>query len=249
MPNRQMSRATSRSSISALFLDLDETLLDGSGFEETIVRTCREIAEWSGLEAHRLREANGSIFREYWPEVADSWTLGGLEGAAVTLETWRRTLRACGCHDDSVARRAADLHLRLGRESYRLFEDVRDLLTAAVESGLPLALITNGAADTQRDKLKTLGIEGSFDAIVISGELGIAKPHAYPFEVALTRLALGPARVWHVGDNLATDVAGAKAAFLRAVWINRHGRLRGPSDPEPDLEVQSLRNLIGELSE
>jgi putative hydrolase of the HAD superfamily len=233
-----------------LSFDLDETLLDGSRFEESTVRTCQELAaELPSLDARRLHEVNTGIFQEYWPEVVDGWTLGRLDGEAVTFETWRRTLRACGCNDESVARRATRIHVRLGRDSYRLFEDVRELLGLAAQRGLSLAVITNGAADTQRDKLKALGIDGLFDAIVISGEVGVAKPDTNAFEIALTQLALPPEGVWHIGDNLATDVAGAKAASVRAVWVNRNGRLRAPSDPEPDLEIRSLSDLIAELSE
>jgi putative hydrolase of the HAD superfamily len=233
-----------------LSFDLDETLLDGSRFEESTIRTCRQLAaEFPSLDAHRLHEANAATFQEYWSEVFDAWTLGRLDGEAVTFETWRRTLRACGCNDDSVARRATRLHVRLGRDSYRLFEDVRGLLDLAVQRGLSLALITNGAADTQRNKLEVLGLDELFDAVVISGEVGVAKPDVYPFEVALTQLALQPEGVWHVGDSLATDVAGAKAASLRAVWVNRNGRRRAQSDPKPDLEVRSLSDLIVELSE
>jgi putative hydrolase of the HAD superfamily len=235
--------------VGALFLDLDETLLDGSQFGETVVRTCHEIAELSGLDAHRILQANRNIFREYWLEAFDRWTLGSLDGAALSLEAWRRTLRECECHDGVLAQRATQIHLQLGRESYRLFDDARELLAAATRLGVQLALITNGASDTQRDKLRALGIEGSFDAIIISGEVGVAKPDIYPFELALSRLALSPERVWHIGDNLVTDVGGAKAASLRSIWINRNGRLRLASEPQPDLEIGSLCDLISELSE
>jgi putative hydrolase of the HAD superfamily len=244
-----MSRASSGMPVAALFLDLDETLLDGSRFDGTVARTCQEVADLSGLNARRLLEANSGVFREYWPEVFDRWTLGSLDGAALSLEAWRRTLRAYGYHDDSLAQRASQIHLQLGRESYRLFDDARELLAAATRFGLRLALITNGASDTQRDKLQALGIETSFDVIVISGEVGIAKPDAYPFELALSQLALPPERVWHIGDNLVTDVSGAKAASLRAVWVNRNGRPRQASEPVPDVEIKSLCDLIGELSE
>jgi HAD-hyrolase-like len=49
--------------------------------------------------------------------------------------------------------------------------------------------------------------------------------------------------VWHVGDSLATDVAGAVAVGIRSVWLNRTGRQLAPSDPRPDSEITSLREL------
>lgn len=235
--------------LQALFLDLDETLLDGSRFQESIVATCERIAaRRPDLAADRLLEANGEIFREYWPQVEEEWTLGHLDGASVTLETWRRALQACGYDDESLARLATEIHLQLGPETYRLYDGVPDLFAWAERAGVRLALITNGASDSQRGKLRALAIERRFDAIVISGEIGLAKPDPSVFDVALDKLAVPPGHAWHVGDNLATDVAGAKAAGLTAVWLNRTGCSRRESDPEPDVEIPSLSNLLALLA-
>ena len=129
-------------------------------------------------------------------------------------------------------------------ETYRLFDDVADLFTQLRRSGIPVALITNGASDTQREKLSALGIKDWFNAVVISGELGVAKPSASIFSVALKMLAVEREYAWHVGDGLDTDVAGAKATGLTAVWLNRNGRKLSHDDPQPDTEIQSLRELL-----
>jgi putative hydrolase of the HAD superfamily len=234
----------------ALSFDLDETLLDGSGLRESIIRTCRMIAAGHPeLDAARLAEANGEIWPGYWRTIEEKWTLGTLDGASVSLGAWRLTLRACGCNDESIVRLASQTHLLLGREAHRLFDDVRELFTSAKKARVPLALITNGASDTQRDKLRVLGMQHWFDVVVISGEVGVAKPDASAFGLALHQLLLEPENVWHVGDSLTTDVAGAKAAGLNAVWLNRSGRTRREGDPTPDLEIRSLSNLTGFLSE
>ncbi len=231
--------------VRALFFDLDATLLDGSGLPESIVRTCEKIAASQlGLDAARLLEANSKVWQLYWAEVEDKCALGALDGASMSLEAWRRTLRACGCHDESVVRLASQTQLQLGREAHRLFGDVRGLFTYLRKARVPLALITNGASDAQRGKLRVLGIEHWFDAVVISGEVGIAKPDASVFNLALDKLAVERENVWHVGDSLTTDVAGAKAAGLTAVWLNRSGRSRREGDPEPDVEIRSLLDLM-----
>jgi phosphoglycolate phosphatase-like HAD superfamily hydrolase len=66
--------------------------------------------------------------------------------------------------------------LKLTRNGYRVFDDVTDLLAAVRRAGVQLGLITNGAADTQREKLRILDLERWFDVVLISGEVGIAKP-------------------------------------------------------------------------
>jgi putative hydrolase of the HAD superfamily len=111
-----------------------------------------------------------------------------------------------------------------------------------------LALITNGASDTQRHALRSLGIEQQFGAIVISGEVGIVKPDAAVLAIALDQLGTKPEDVWHVGDSLATDVAGAKGAGRTAVWLNRGGLAWQDGDPKPDHEIRSLRELAELLS-
>jgi putative hydrolase of the HAD superfamily len=105
--------------------------------------------------------------------------------------------------------------------------------------------MTNGASDTQRDALRTLGIEQIFSAVVISAEIGIAKPDPAIFAFAIDQLGVKPEHVWHVGDSLRSDAGGAKAAGLIAVWLNR-GRLpRTEYEPLPDHEIRSLRELAG----
>ena len=234
--------------VQALFFDLNETLLDGSGDQDSILRTCRSIASAQpGLDADQLLAANAEVWQQYWPEVEDKWTLGLLDGNNISLEAWRRTLRACGCNDDSFARLARETHSRYHRESLRLFDDVHELFSL-VQPRFSLALVTNGASDTQREILRVLDIEQRFGAVAISGEVGVAKPDARIFRFALDVLAAEPENVWHVGDDLNTDVAGAKAASLTAVWLNRGGDPWKEGAPKPDYEIRSLRDLAALLS-
>jgi FMN phosphatase YigB (HAD superfamily) len=51
-----------------------------------------------------------------------------------------------------------------------------------------------------------------------------------------------------VGDSLNTDVVGAKAAGIIAVWLNRRRLVRRESDPKPDLEIHSLSSLVSFFS-
>ncbi len=230
--------------IRALCFDLDETLLVRS-HQDAVIGTCERIATTQPeLNAARLLEANTTAWDLYWPGVEDRWTLGALDGASVRLEAWRRTLRACGSEDESAAQCAAHIHGQLANLAHRLFDDVQETLESAARAQVPLALITNGASDDQREKLGALGIEHCFAGIVISGEVGVAKPDRVAFTIALEALGAGPEGVWHVGDNPETDVAGARAAGLTSVWLNRTGRPRSEREPAPDIEIRSLSELI-----
>src|SRR5205085_4213118 len=206
----------------AIFFDLDGTLVDSSVAREALPHACSEIAYFlPGLDPARLLAANQAAWSEYWPQVEDKWTLGGLTGAEISREAWRRALHACCFDSEAAVDIAFRTFSRHAEESTTRFDDARAALDQ-VHGRLPLVLITNGASDTQRDKLRITGIESLFAHLVISGEAGIAKPDKRVFQMALSSVGAKPADVWHMGDSLASDVGGAKAAGLTAVWLNRH---------------------------
>lgn len=175
------------------------------------------------------------------------WNLGVLSGSDITLEAWRRALVACGCEDESVAQFARKIHFEHMADALRLFEDVLEVLDS-LKHRFSLAVITNGAYDTQRNSLRLVGIGNLFDAIIISGEVGITKPEASIFTLALHRLDIEPEKAWHVGDSLRADVSGALGAGLTAVWLNRAGVVRKEGDLAPNYEIRSLRELASLLS-
>ncbi len=230
----------------AICLDLDDTLLDGSQFMLSVERTCAALASRLGLEPGRVLASNQSVWGGYWLDVEEAWTLGEISGESLTRETWRQTLANLDLRDESLVDFAYDTHMRLADEGQRLFDDAVAFLQA-VESRFPLALITNGAADTQRNKLRVLAIEHRFDAIVVSGEVGRKKPDAHVFELALDQLGARAGTAWHIGDSLQSDIAGARAAGLTGIWINRHSHVRTADDPEPHHEVAALTELLALL--
>jgi putative hydrolase of the HAD superfamily len=109
------------------------------------------------------------------------------------------------------------------RRAWRLFDDALPCLRALRNLGLRLAAITNAAGAHQREKLDALGLESAFDAVVISGEVGVAKPHRAIFSRACRALGVHPGQAVHVGDRLDIDAVGARDAGLHGVWLDRSG--------------------------
>jgi putative hydrolase of the HAD superfamily len=79
---------------------------------------------------------------------------------------------------------------------------------------------------------------------VVSGEVGVGKPDPRIFDLALRLLGASPEEAVMVGDNPTRDVAGAKAAGVTAVWVNRAGLPLAAGAAVPDVEVASLRGLV-----
>ena len=100
-----------------------------------------------------------------------------------------------------------------------------------------LGAITNGNFPVDR-----LPLAEAIAFIVHAEHVGEPKPAADPFLHAVELAGADPARWVHVGDDIETDVRGAQAMGMRAVWINRRGAVL-PADVQPDAELPSLDRL------
>jgi len=117
----------------------------------------------------------------------------------------------------------AELYERFATAApWHVFDDVRPALDALAASDLRLAVISNWDDRLPR-VLRALDLAAAFDAIVVSHEIGVEKPHAAIFEAAVERLGVAPMEVVHVGDSRLEDVEGARGAGLRALLLSRDG--------------------------
>lgn len=123
-----------------------------------------------------------------------------------------------------------------------LYEGVVELLKD-LRARYPLGLITNGLKEAQRPRLEMAGITDYFDPIVVSDEIGVAKPDPAFFSYAHERLQhdIPKESVLVVGDNLHADVQGAIEFGYQGCWIS-HGR-RPSSDIVPDLSLANVLEL------
>jgi len=121
-----------------------------------------------------------------------------------------------------------------------------DLLNA-LKGRVKMGIITNGFTALQQARLERTGFLGVFDLLVISEQVGYAKPHPAIFDYALTRMG-NPARerVLMVGDNPDSDILGGINAGLATCWLNADGRAQ-PEGINPTWQVTSLKELQDKL--
>jgi len=86
-----------------------------------------------------------------------------------------------------------------------------------------------------------------FSVTVFSDENGYNKPHGSMFEKALSGPDVEPSEAVHVGDTFATDIVGAKAAGMKAVWLNAQGTPNIGSY-KPDFEIRTLPEVVSILN-
>jgi putative hydrolase of the HAD superfamily len=128
----------------------------------------------------------------------------------------------------------------LGAIRFRAYPEVPDVLARLRAGGARLAVVSNWDVSLH-DVLERTGLRPLVDAVVISAELGVAKPDPAIFRAALDRLGAPADGAVHVGDSLENDVAGARAAGLEAVLVARNGA----AAPEGVRTVASLTELVG----
>lgn len=132
--------------------------------------------------------------------------------------------------------------------------DLKESVVETLEALKPrygMAIISDSGITPGRIVRRVLGDAGildCFSSTVFSDEVGLCKPHSAMFERALGEMGARPREAVHVGDLLHTDIAGAKAMGMRAIWVRTDDSPVGHSW-EPDYEVTSLSEVIPILDE
>ncbi len=116
-----------------------------------------------------------------------------------------------------------DRSFELG-ENFQLYPGTQETLERLHLTGLKIGLLSNCPAwlgTPRRKVMEKLGILKYFDAIILSGEVGVSKPEREVFELALKAIGIEEARkVIHIGDSPYADVQGARNAGLIPVLFN-----------------------------
>ena len=107
-----------------------------------------------------------------------------------------------------------------------------------------LILMTNGIKEVQRSRLKHSSITHFFSDIIISDEVGVAKPANEIFEIALRHID-NPVKnkILMVGDNLSSDIKGGADFGLQTCWYNPKCLQPDPKI-HPDYEIKSLDEIL-----
>ena len=145
---------------------------------------------------------------------------------------------------------AGEIWRRVRQVPYQMavFDDVPPTLDLLRSQGLTLGLISN-MNRPGHELAEGLGLTPYLDLTVTSAEVGAEKPHAPIFQAALAKAGAEPAESVHVGDQLTSDVEGARGVGITPVLIDRDGNHRGVEDP-PRIEILSeLPDVLGAIAD
>lgn len=195
----------------AILFDLDDTLFSLRGCEAAALQRTLEGAGLLASLPADFAERYAAISSGYWAARSAEGYMKYTRESVIEL-SWRDFLSRQGLAVEKAQPLAAQFWKEFCRSSALnpgAEEVLRELSTA-----YRLGMITNGYSDSQRGRLRAAGLLDVFNPLLISEEIGVAKPDARIFEMALKQLRLPPQAVLYVGDSISHDYQGCQAAGI-----------------------------------
>jgi putative hydrolase of the HAD superfamily len=222
----------------AILLDAMGTLVH---LDEPVPRLRAALAEHAGVDvdlatAGAALKAEIAFYRTNLHTAVDGPSLHALRARCAAA--MRPALPAGGATDEQLT-----VALLAGIR-FAAYPEVPGTLDALRADGWALVVVSNW--DVSLDEvLAETGLRERVDGVVTSVAVGAAKPDGAAFARGLALAGVPATAAWHVGDDVAADVDGARRAGIRPVLVNRDGDA-GAVDGVPAIAtLDELRALVG----
>lgn len=181
----------------------------------------------------RYRRINASL----WAQLEQ----GAIGSGFVRVERFRRLFEELGCTADPVD--ASSTYLDALSRQAQVMDGAVELLKS-LSGRFRIAILTNGISSVQRSRFRMSGLDHLVERLIISEEVGAAKPDPAIFDFTLQAMGCRDRdRVIIVGDSLASDMKGGAAASIATCWFNP-AATPNTSNVIPDFEIRALRELV-----
>jgi len=220
-----------------LWFDADNTLFDYNQAETTALR--------NAFKLHNLPFDENSIntYREINQKLWHAFEKGEIKQGTLRLKRFEEFLSAMG--QNGSPEELSESYVEQLAQCAHLMDGALETLQR-LKNASRFALITNGLTTVQYGRLSRSPFKDIFEAVVISEEIGAAKPHSAFFEIAHERTGRPPkSDILVIGDSLSSDMRGGIDFGVDTCWFNPHG------EPRPDVlavtyEIRSLMELTGQ---
>lgn len=219
-----------------LLFDADDTLFHFDAFSGLKLMFAQYCIDFSEDHYNEYQTLNKQLWVEY-----QNAQISAQQLQQRRFQTWA----------DKLSVEASELqnaYMRAMAEVCQPTPGAKELLQF-IHGKVKLGIITNGFIALQEARLERSGLKKYFDLLVISEQVGAAKPHPDIFEHAFIKMN-HPKReqVLMVGDNPDSDILGGLNAGIHTCWLNTTNRL-APEGITPHYQVTSLIELANLLSE
>ncbi|AWW30863.1 noncanonical pyrimidine nucleotidase, YjjG family [Echinicola strongylocentroti] len=201
-----------------LFFDLDHTLWD---YDRNVQESLSELYEIYALEGLGV-PTNHDFYNTFLQVNYGLWehyNVGTMDKATLRKERFRRIFDEFGAHDVPVPKAMEEDFMKRTSSKPHLFRYSKEILNY-LHPKYELHIITNGFDESQALKMTSSGIQSFFQLVVTSETTGHKKPDKRIFEYAMNQLGTSPDECLMIGDNLISDIEGARNASIDQVFFN-----------------------------
>jgi putative hydrolase of the HAD superfamily len=225
-----------------IFFDLDRTLWDFDAAAEVAFEHIYEKYDLKSLgipNAHEFHEVYHPLNEQLWVLYRED---------KITKDYLNRTrfvlpLEHYGIHDTALADHLSEDYVYWSPRIVRLVPGTMELLDY-LKPKYHLHLITNGFQEVQHTKLSGSGLEPYFETLTVSEEVGVKKPNPEIFHYALRKAQATTDESLMIGDEMAVDIDGARAAGIDQIFYNASGKT---VEGKRTFEVKSLKKIMAIL--
>jgi len=121
-----------------------------------------------------------------------------------------------------------------------IFPDVVETLEK-LKKKYKLVLLSNTAEKEGEETIDRFGLKKYFDEIILSGQIGLAKPDPRVFRLVLDKVNIKPEKVVMVGDNLEMDIIPARTLGMKGILVD--SRKKYTEYKDEDWYITSLNEL------
>lgn len=218
-----------------ILLDADQTLFDFHLAERGAFLSAMGRLGLPGEELlPRYVEINEGLWR--------ALERGEITQETLKIERFRLLFAELGVSHDPAA--CSRVYLNALGDGCYLLPGAQALCEALAAAGRRLYIATNGIGAVQRRRLACSAICAYIDDIFISEELGSHKPEPDYFDKLFARLGdPDRGRAILLGDSIASDMRGGRAAGIATCWLNPAG-LPCPEPALCDYEIRALEGFL-----
>ena len=221
--------------IKAVFLDVDNTLLD---FGQCSMKSMQQACEKHCVEfSEKLVETFHRINNILWKDIEK----GTLTRARLHEIRWNMIFDEIGGIDaDGVA---FEKDFFEGLHTIAIPVDGANELVEYLAGKYELYVVSNAEYYQQYNRLETCGMLKHILKIFVSADMGYAKPSKEFFDICYSELPhLKPSETVIIGDSLSADIIGGINYGLKSCWYNPDNE-KLPEGVTPDFITDSLRKI------
>jgi putative hydrolase of the HAD superfamily len=225
-----------------VFFDLDHTLWD---YETNAKESLYEVYMHHNLASCGIHDPE-SFYRQFRSVNLALWELYDRELIGqdfIRTERFKQILEHFSAYDERLSKELSADYLERSPKKNNLMPHAAEVLEY-LAAHYRLTVVTNGFEEIQQVKLSSGNLHRFFDHIVTSQKAGHRKPSQKIFEYALHANQVKCCDVIMIGDNLVTDIGGARNASIATVFYNPEKIVHNSAIDHEITCLSELKNIL-----